>query len=54
VIHFSLLEKGQGLTEYAFILSLVVIVVIVILYFFGISVRDLYEYFVPVLVDVLS
>jgi hypothetical protein len=47
-------ELGQGITEYAFILTLVVIVVIVILYFFGVSVQDMYEYFVPLLVDVFT
>lgn len=54
MIHFSPFERGQGLTEYAFIMSLVIIVVIVILYFFGITVQDLYEYFVPILVDALT
>jgi Flp pilus assembly pilin Flp len=53
-MRFSLDERGQGLTEYAFIISLVVIVVIVILYFFGVTVQDMYEYFVPILVDVFT
>lgn len=47
-------EEGQGLTEYAFIISLVIIVVIVILSIFGISVLDLYNYFVPELVEALT
>jgi hypothetical protein len=47
-------ELGQGLTEYAFIMSLVVIVVIVILYFLGVSVFDIYNYFVPILVDTFT
>ena len=54
LIKFPLGERGQGMAEYAFILSLVVIVVIVILYFFGITLRDIYEYFVLTLVDLFS
>jgi len=53
-MNYEINEIGQGLTEYAFIISLVIIVVIVILYFFGISVLDLYNYFVPILVDVFT
>lgn len=53
-MRFPVNELGQGLTEYAFIISLVIIVVIVILYLFGISVLDIYNYFVPILVDVFT
>jgi hypothetical protein len=53
-MRFPLNELGQGLTEYAFIMSLVIIVVIVILYFFGITVLDIYNYFVPILVDTFT
>lgn len=47
-------ERGQGLTEYAFILSLVILVVIVVVYLFGVSVEDLYDNFVTTLVDVFT
>jgi Flp pilus assembly pilin Flp len=47
-------ERGQGLTEYAFLLSLVVLVVIVVVFFFGVSVEDLYNNFVTTLVDVFT
>jgi len=47
-------ERGQGLTEYAFLLSLVVLIVIVVVFFLGVSVEDLYNYFVPALVDVFT
>ena len=47
-------ERGQGLTEYAFIISLVVIVVIVILVIFGIAVEDLYENTIPILVEIFT
>jgi len=47
-------KQGQGLAEYAFLLSLVVLVVIVVVFLFGISVEDLYNDFVPTLVAVFS
>ena len=47
-------ERGQGLTEYAFLLSLVVLVVIVSVFFFGVSVEDLYNNFVTTLVYVFT
>jgi Flp pilus assembly pilin Flp len=47
-------ERGQGLTEYAFIISLVIVVVIIVLYFLGVSVVDIYTYFVTILVKVFS
>ena len=51
---WSAKERGQGLVEYAFLLVFVVLVVIVALRVFGISVLDLYEYFVPKLVEAFS
>jgi len=50
----SINERGQGIAEYAFLISLVVVVIILVLSFFGISVRDMYEGFVPLLVEVFS
>ncbi len=53
-MQFTPHERGQGLTEYAFLISFVVIVVIVILYLFGISVEDLYNFAIEELVDVFT
>jgi pilus assembly protein Flp/PilA len=39
----SLREKGQGLTEYALILSLVTVVVVIIVSLFGIQVGTAFE-----------
>ena len=36
-------EDGQGLTEYALIMSFVVILLVVLLYFFGAQVEATYE-----------
>jgi hypothetical protein len=47
-------ELGQGLAEYAFLFLLVVIVIIVALHVLGISVIDLYEGFVAILVETFS
>lgn len=47
-------EHGQGLTEYAFLFSLVVLVVIAVLFLFGLSVEDIYNNFVPTLVAVFT
>lgn len=47
-------ERGQGLAEYAFLISLVVVVVILVLSLFGISVRDIYDGFVPLLVEIFT
>lgn len=47
-------ERGQGLTEYAFLISFVVIVVIVVLHLFGVSVEDLYNFAVGELVDIFT
>ena len=38
-----LLEVGQGITEYAFIFSFVVLLLIVLLYFFGDRVENTYR-----------
>jgi pilus assembly protein Flp/PilA len=51
---FTPQERGQGLTEYAFLISLVVIVVIVVLYLFGVSVEELYDYTIGRLVDAFT
>ena len=51
---FTPQERGQGLTEYAFLISLVVIVVIVVLYLLGVSVEDLYNYTIGELVDAFT
>lgn len=47
-------ERGQGLTEYAFLISLVVLVVIAMLYIFGVSVEDLYEFTIGELMDAFT
>jgi pilus assembly protein Flp/PilA len=40
---FAPKEKGQGLTEYAIILSLVALVVIVVVWIFGPALGDTYS-----------
>ena len=47
-------ERGQGLVEYAFLISLVVIVVIVVLFLLGVSVEEMYEFTIGELVDVFT
>ena len=47
-------ERGQGLVEYAFLISLVVIVVIVVLFLFGVSVEEMYEFTIGELVDAFT
>ena len=47
-------ERGQGLAEYAFLFSLVVVVVIVALTLVGMSIGDLYEGAVTKLVEIFS
>ena len=47
-------ERGQGLVEYAFLISLVVILVIVVLTLFGVSVEDMYDFTIGELVDVFT
>jgi Flp pilus assembly pilin Flp len=47
-------ERGQGIAEYAFLLTLVFLVVIVVLQLFGISVFDIYTYLVETLVEVFT
>jgi Flp pilus assembly pilin Flp len=47
-------EQGQGIVEYAFLLSFIFLVVVGVLYLFGISVYDIYDYAVPILVDTFS
>ena len=47
-------ERGQGLVDYALILSLLVIVVIVVLVFFGEAVGNLYEGAISELVKAFS
>jgi hypothetical protein len=54
MVRFDQGERGQGLTEYAFLLSLAVLVVILALFLFGVSVVELYDNFVPRLVDVFT
>lgn len=51
---FTPQERGQGLVEYAFLISLVVIVVIVVLSLFGVSVEDMYNYTIGELVDAFT
>jgi pilus assembly protein Flp/PilA len=51
---FSPDERGQGLAEYAFLFSLVVIVVIVVLALVGVSVENLYDQAVTKLVEVFT
>jgi pilus assembly protein Flp/PilA len=51
---FTPQERGQGITEYAFIMSLVVIVVIVVLSLLGVSVEDMYHYTIGRLVEVFT
>lgn len=51
---FTPQERGQGLVEYAFLISLVVIIVLVVLYLFGVSVEDMYNYTIGELVDVFT
>ena len=47
-------ELGQGLAEYAFLLILIVIVIIAVLQVLGISVVDLYNWFVSRLGEAFS
>ena len=51
---FTPQERGQGITEYAFIMSFVVIVVIVVLSLLGVSVEDMYNYTIGRLVEVFT
>ena len=47
-------ERGQGLVEYAFLISLVVIVVIIALTLFGVSVEEMYDFTIGELVEVFT
>ena len=47
-------ERGQGLVEYAFLISLVVIVVIVVLTLFGVSVEEMYDFTIGELVEAFT
>ena len=47
-------ERGQGLVEYAFLMSLVVVVVIVVLTMVGVSIEDMYDYTIGRLVDAFT
>jgi len=47
-------ERGQGLVEYAFLFSLVVVVVIVALTLVGMSIGELYDGAVTALLEVFS
>ena len=47
-------ERGQGLAEYAFLFSLVVVVVIVALTLVGVSVEELYDDTVTKLVEAFN
>jgi hypothetical protein len=42
-IELRFMEAGQGITEYAFIFSFVVLLLIVLLYFFGDRVEQTYR-----------
>ncbi len=42
-MHARLPERGQGLVEYALIISFVVLVILVVFYFFGPAVGDMYS-----------
>ena len=46
-------EKGQGLAEYAFILSLVVLVVLVVLVILSGGVENLFQNTIPPIVDAI-
>jgi pilus assembly protein Flp/PilA len=43
MMHASLRNEGQGLVEYALIISFVVLVVIVLLFIFGPAVGNMYS-----------
>lgn len=51
---YSPREKGQGLLEYALILSLVAVVVVLVLIVLGVSVENLYQYTINRLIEVFS
>jgi len=53
-MQYTLTERGQGLTEYAFLISLIVLVVLVVLVFLGGGVEGLYENTIPPLLEIFS
>jgi Flp pilus assembly pilin Flp len=50
-VPISLMEKGQGLVEYALIFFLVILIVIVILYLLGPSIGNMYSGIVSNLIN---
>ena len=51
---YSQRETGQGLLEYALILSLVAVVVVLVLIILGVSVENLYQNTINPLIEVFS
>jgi len=52
VISFT--ERGQGIVEYSFLLFFIFLVVVGVLYSFGISVYDVYDYSVTLLIKAFT
>jgi len=51
---YSPRESGQGLVEYALILSLVVLIVIILVVILGESIVGLYDYGITALLEVFT
>lgn len=53
-MHFTPRERGQGLVEYALLISFIVLVVLVVLILLGGGVEGLYQNTIPPLLDVFT